>query len=218
MISTITIAGQSIQLVALPTHPGLAQVEFQMTDAVAIDSSPFTGQTQAQQWLGADMWSGTMTLPPLRQCDKQNWAAALAQLRGMAYAMQLSDPLYTGPQGTPLVATGTTPLIPATVTNVAGDQALFTANWKASTANLLKRGDYLQVGYRLHIVLDPVTSDGSGNATIPIWPSLREAPTAGAAIILNKPAGLFRRAKNQQGWSVDQSRLSRMSFPVVEYR
>lgn len=214
MISTITVAGQTVTVVALPSCPGFSSYELSMADAVAVDSSPFTGQTQAQQWFGADMWSGTLTPPPLATRWGGEWKAFLAQLRGMANAFQLPVPNYSGPRGMPLGA----PAIPGTVTNVAGDQGLATTGWTASKTGLLLRGDYLQVGYRLHMVLDPVTSDGSGNATIPIWPSLREAPIASAAINLIKPAGLFRLGTNKRGWGVDQSRLSRISFPIVEYR
>lgn len=214
MISTITIADQSIQLVATPSCAVFESYEMSMMDAVAVDASPFTGQAQTQQWLGADALSGTMNAWPMTTWESAEWKAFLAQLRGMANAFQLQIADYKGPRGTPLGS----PAIPGTVTNVAGDQGLATTGWTPNKTGLLLRGDWQQVGYRLHMVLDPVTSDASGNATIAVWPSLREAPTADEPIILNNPRGLFRLGKNQRGWGVDQSRLSRMSFPIVEYR
>jgi hypothetical protein len=88
----------------------------------------------------------------------------------------------------------------------------------ASKVGLLLPGDYLQVGYRLHRVLDIVNSDSSGNAVISVWPSLREVPAASAPIILNNPMGLFRLATNKRTWSTDATRLTRLSIPLMEYR
>jgi hypothetical protein len=43
---------------------------------------------------------------------------------------------------------------------------------------------------------NPLTSDGGGNATLDIFPALREAPPAGASLILVNPQGTFRLAEN----------------------
>jgi hypothetical protein len=189
-------------------------VEFNFTDAVAIVSSPYTGQTQAQQWIGADMWSGTMTLPPLTQAQADVWISALMECRGMANAIQICDPMKTAPRGNPLG----TPICPATPVDSFGSQVLHTTGWTPGKVGLLLPGDMLQVGYRLHRNLDIVNSDSSGNATLNIWPSLREAPVASAPIILASPAGLFRLGSNKRTWSSDSGRTTRLSFPILEYR
>jgi hypothetical protein len=97
-------------------------------------------------------------------------------------------------------------------------QSFYTRGWKPNAFGLLLAGDYLQHGYRLHRVLDRVNSDFAGNAVIPVWPSIREAPSDGDPIILNNPVGLFRLATNKRTWSVDYTFLTRMSFPIQEYR
>lgn len=212
--TTITLNGNSVTLVATPPVSGAVSVEFNATDVVAVVSSPYTSQTQAQAWIGADMWSGTVTLPPLSQAQADVWISALMECRGMLNAIQIGDPMKTTPRGNPLGA----PTCPTTPVDTLGSPSLHTTGWIAGKVGLLLPGDYLQVGYRLHRVLDIVNSDSSGNAVISVWPSLREVPAASAPIILNNPMGLFRLATNKRTWSTDATRLTRISIPLMEYR
>jgi hypothetical protein len=371
--------------VALPTSPGLRSVEFNMNDAVATVTSPFTGQTQTQVWPGADSISGTITLPPMNQAQAGNWIACLGELRGMANGFLLGDPMCSSPTGSgagvPIVDMGVananylyqsqgigllspwttdsqwasitttsapdgglsasacvtsadptdayivqqvnnngmmvgwtmtfsvylrSPAGPTTVniylndavgdtatvcavttawqrfyvtrtiqsiasvlvqiggggsvstpnftldvawavlqegsvpipndgtfgyygehtgttlsvtsSNTTGSTTLATRGWLPNQFRLLMPGDCLQVGYRLHRVLDVVNSDENGMAQISIWPSLREVPTDGEAIILNNPKGLFRLATNKRTWSSDYTRLTNLSFQILEFR
>ena len=212
--STITLNDNSVTLVATPPVSGAASVEFNFTDSVAIVASPYTGQTQAQAWIGADMWSATVTLPPLSQKQADVWVSALMECRGMLNAIQIGDPMKSTPRGNPLG----TPTCPATPVDQFGQSTLTTTGWTPGKVGLLLPGDYLQVGWRLHRVLDIVNSDSSGNATISVWPSLREIPAASALIILNNPMGLFRLATNKRTWSADFTRQTRLSFQLMEYR
>ena len=61
MITPITLNANTVSVVSLPSEPGFESVEFNFTDAVAVVSSPFTGQAQTQQWRGADVLSATVT-------------------------------------------------------------------------------------------------------------------------------------------------------------
>jgi len=202
-----------VSLVSLPSTPGPRSVEFSFSDSVAIVTSIFTGQTQAQQWVGADQWSGTLTLPPLTQPQADRWISFLMELRGMLNPFLLGDPLKPTPRGS-----GKGIPVVDTAGNVAGAQALLSRGWPINAWELLKFGDYIQVGYRLHRVINPVNSNAAGKASIAIWPSLREAPTDGQAIILNSPKGLFRLAQNKRSWSTDVTRYSSISFQIQEYR
>lgn len=215
-ITVITVGGNSVNLVAVPSSPGLRSVQFGFRDAVGVVQSEFTGQTQTQQWPGADLLTGTMTLPPLQQADADAWLAFLMELRGMANAFQIGDPLKSSPRGTP----SGTPEVDNTQTggNAAMSQQLTTKGWTASETGLLLPGDWIQIDYRMYRVLDQVNSDGSGNATISIWPSLREVPTDSGAVTTTSPKGLFRLAKNERSWSADFTKLSRLSFAIQEYR
>jgi hypothetical protein len=215
MISLISLAGNTVSVVSLPATSGaLASVEFNFMTAVASVTSIFTGQMQTQQWPGADQWSGTGTLPPLTQRQADAWLSALMQLQGMSNAFQLGDPLKATPSG----KVQGTPVVDGSIPAGAGSQVLHTTGWTASQINLLLPGDYLQIGYRLHRVLDAVISDSAGKAAINVWPSLREVPQNGAAIITDNAVGLFRLTNNKNTWSADASKKTRLSFQFQEYR
>lgn len=216
-LSTITVNGQSVTLVAMPSTPGLKMAEFKARDSVALDVSPFTGQSQAMQWLGADLLSGTMTLPALTLDQARQWKSFLMQVRGAGCAFQLGDPAQ--PAGITGSGAGT-PVVNNTLagSNAAGSQTLGTSGWTANAAGVLLQGDIVQVDYRMYYALDDVNADSSGDAIVPIWPSLREVPTSGGSLILDDVKGIFRLAANERGWSFELGSLSRMSFQVQEWR
>jgi hypothetical protein len=215
-VSVITVGGQSVNLVALPASPGLRSVEFMLSDSVGIVPSAFTRQSQAQEWMGADLWSWTLTLPPLSRLQEDDWACFLMEMRGMANAFQVGAPLKATAQG----SVAGTPLVDNAVANgnAAMSQTLGIKGFTASAAGVLKRGDYVQNGYRLYRCLVDVNADSSGKALIPVAPSLREVPTDSSALITSNTKGLWRLAKNDRGYSTDITRLSRMSFAIQEYR
>jgi hypothetical protein len=219
-MTTITINGNDYTLVTMPSSLAASDVQVTMRDSVATVQSPYVpGQTQTQQWPGADTWSAQITLPPMPRAQAAMWKGFLAECRGEANVFQLGDPLAPGPlgtgQGIPLVdgSVGTN--------NAATSTTLFTKGWKPTTFRLLMPADYLQVGYRLYMVAGqtPINSDGSGKAQIQVWPSIREQPTDGAAIILRNTTGLFRLAKNSRSWSTTaRGKTSTISVQAVEAR
>ena len=94
---------------------------------------------------------------------------------------------------------------------------------------MLLPGDYIQIGAtpnaagvagvcRLHRVVTRVDADANGNATIQVWPSLREATTDGETLILKNPVGLFRLAVNTGEILTDETRLSGITLKLVEAR
>lgn len=214
--STITIGGHAVTLVSFPTAAGLRGYDFQIEDRVGMVESVFTGQAQAQQWPGADRWSATLTLAPLTPAQADDWVSFLMQLRGMMNAFQLGEVRKATPNGSVL---GSPQVDNGVSGNVAGSQFLDTKGWTASASGVLKRGDQIQIGYRLHQVLDDVNADGSGKATLEVWPSLREQPTDSSAITTTNSKGLWRLAKNARPYSYDISRLVKgVSIPIQEYR
>jgi hypothetical protein len=215
LISLISLNGNTVSVVSLPAGSGALQsVDWNFSTAVATVTSVFTGQVQAQRWPGADALSGTATLPPLTQTQADAWISALMQMQGMSNAFQLGDPLKKTPRGSALGA----PTADGSIAMVAGGQVLYTKGWTASQLNLLLPGDYLQIGFRLHRVLDAVISDSSGKSAINIWPSLREVPVNGQALVLTNPVGLFRLASNKGAWSSSVDHLTHLSFQFQEYR
>ncbi len=213
MSTQITIGSNTYTLIALPAAPGVASIELGMNDQAAVNTSPFTGVQQIFTWPGADHWDATITLPPMYAATAAPWRGALAELRGKANVFQLGDPSYSGPRGTP---TGT-PVAGGTAYNPPMADAFVTQGWTVSTL-VLRAGDQIQIGYRLHIVCEDTTSDVNGNATIPIWPSLRETPAYLSAIITASPVGLFRLADNRRAINWSPSKLVTVSIKAMEAR
>ncbi|MGF7180382.1 hypothetical protein [Tunturiibacter psychrotolerans] len=213
--SLINVLGNTVTLVQLPfTSTSMETVEWSGTVTVADVTSVFTGGTQVFQWPGADMWSGTCTLPALTQVQANKWVAALLQCQGKTNAVQLGHPLGKIPGG---VVQGS-PTVDGSIPVLAGGQVLYTAGWTPTKSGLLLPGDYIQVGYRYHMVLDTVNSDANGKAPVNIWPSLREVPTGGTPISTSNAVGLFRLKNNTVTWSTDVTKLVKLSFGIMEYR
>ena len=55
----------------------------------------------------------------------------------------------------------------------------------------LKNGDRFQIGNRLYRITADVMTNGLGKVALPTWPSIREIPADGAALITNDPRCLM---------------------------
>jgi hypothetical protein len=199
-------------ILALPANPGFKSVEFGMNDTVAANRSPFTGRTQVQVWPGADFWDASIALPQMDAAAAARWTAFLGECRGMTNVFYLFDPLRRHPLGSAAGA----PLVSGV--NPAMATVLHTKGWTPNAAGVLLAGDQCQVGVRLLRVLNTVNADGNGNASIDIWPSIREATADGDAITLTNPKGLFRLAENRRSVLGSETRLSGVSLKAVEAR
>jgi hypothetical protein len=201
-------------IIPMPSSPAPKQIDFAATDAVGMTQSSFTGQSQIQQFPGADFWSWNVSLPAMSRRQACMWIAFLMAHRGKANVFQLGDPLGRLPMGS---ASGT-PVLDGVQAAMA--TTITTRGWTANATGVLLPGDYLQIGYRLHQVAQAtnVDADANGKASIEIWPSLREAVADGTSIITTGTTGLFRLADNRREWSVNTGRLYGLSFKVIEAR
>lgn len=79
----------------------------------------------------------------------------------------------------------------------------------ASTSNLLKIGDYIQLGSgassTLHLVTNNVSSDIYGKANIEFEPKLRTSPADGAAVTYTSPKCVMQLVDNDAVWQSDFS-------------
>lgn len=201
-----------LNIIPMPTSPKPKQIDFAISDAIGMTSSPFTGQAQVQRFPGGDNWSWNVSLPPMRKQQASQWIAFLMALRGKFNVFQLGDPAGVLPMGTPLG----TPVVDGAQAAMA--TTLATRGWTASANKVLCAGDYIQIGYRLHQVLADVNADANGKASFEIWPSLREAVADGSSIITSGTTGLFRLAENKREWSVNAAKHYGISFRVMEAR
>jgi hypothetical protein len=140
----------------------------------------------------------------------QPWIAFFMALRGQANVFQLEDSLAIAPQG----SGAGTPLVNG------ASQSGFTLNtkgWTAGASGVLKPGDWLQIGYRAYrVILSQVDANGSGNATINIYPPLRESPSDGDSINLNNVKVLMRLKTNARKWSETAARVYGFQFDCRE--
>ena len=196
---------------ALPTTAGIAKVRLTANDIVGISQSPFTAAQQVYKYPG-QFWEADITLPPMKRADAEYWVAFLLKLNGPFGTFLLGDPLGATARG---VATGT-PLVKGG--SQTGNE-LITDGWTAGQTGILRAGDYIQLGSgataQLYKVLDDANSDGSGNATFTIWPSLRSSPADNAAITVTNTAGNFRLT-TQPSWDIDEASIYGMTFGARE--
>lgn len=204
----------SMNIVALPCDsvPGVtapSSIEWDTQEAVAANVSPFTGATQTYDWQ-ASWLEGQVSFPAMSRYSYDAWSAFVAECRGQLNCFQLGDPKAVYPKGSALGSP---------VVNGAAQTgySLVTRGWTANSTGLLLFGDYIQIEYRLYRVLDNVTSDGSGNATISVWPNLRDQPADGTAIITRNCKGLFRLAANSGNkFSVNATSYGSAGFKIRE--
>jgi len=192
----------------LPDSPSPAKVRIYPRSVVSASVSPFTGSQQMYLHQG-QVWQADITLPNMRRADAEPWVAAFLQLNGRYGTFRLGDESGRTPRG---IATGTPLVKGASQTG----QVLLTDGWTISQTGILKQGDYIQIGERLYKVMVDANSDGSGNATLDIWPRLRESPADNAAIITSNCTGLFRLTSNEMPWDVSPGIIFSMSFSAVE--
>jgi hypothetical protein len=196
----------------LPTASGIMRVRLVANDVVGVSQSPFTAAQQVYRYTG-QFWEADITLPPMKRADAEYWISFLLKLNGPYGTFLMGDPNGTSPRG---VATGT-PLV-----NGAGQAGneLVTDGWTTSQTGILKAGDYIQLGTaatsRLYKVLDDVNSDGSGNATLTVWPDLRSSPSDNAAITVSNTKTTFRLTSAQTSWDINEATIYGLTFGARE--
>ena len=200
--------------IALPTHTGIAQIEFRTKNAVAYSRSPFTFAGQAHEYAGK-MWQADVTLPPMKRSDAEQWVAWLVSLKGQFGTFYLGDPLAELPMGSARDAD--TILVDGAVSS---GNTIDIDGAPAGQTDYLKAGDFLQIGSdtsrQLFKVLTDTDTDGTGSATVDVWPNVRTSIADNAAVTVESPQGVFRLASNEQSWSVNNAAIYGISFSAME--
>ncbi len=200
---------------SLPTITGLANIVITARNSVAVATSPFTLTTQVMQHQGS-RWEASVTLPPMKRASAEEWIAFLISLNGAYGTFLLGDPLGATARGTASSAPGT-PLVNGT------SQTGSTLNIDGapnSATGYLKAGDYIQLGSgsgsQLYKVLVDANSNGSGQVSLDIWPSLRSSPSDNATVTVSGAKGLFRLSSSDASFSIDNASVYGINFSAVE--
>jgi hypothetical protein len=204
--------GQTIYYLPSDTTPGVAppsSIEWDMQEVVSVNRSPFTGQTQTYDWQNS-WWEGQVSFKPMGRYSFDMWTAFLAQCRGQSNAFLLGDPKAALPKG---VASGHPQVNGGSQTGYS----VVTNGWTPSVLSILLPGDFIQIGYRMYKVLSAVNSDSGGNATISIWPNLRDQPDNATSIVTRACAAMFT-LKNNSGnkFSTNSGNYGLSGFAIKE--
>lgn len=173
----------------LPAVSGPVRITWSPTSAVQVQSSEFTYQQKVNAWDGQvrilKFEAQDMTL-----ADAKAWQAFCYKLNGVEGTF-----LYTDFLGKETRGNAGDNYVGAQVKGAnQNGPYLNTDGWAHGVANLLREGDWLSIADRYYSVFDTCSSDGSGNATIGIWPFARNGNLADNAVIKvgSGARGLFR--------------------------
>jgi hypothetical protein len=190
-----------------PTDWTHSFVKWGMNNLSGVGVSPFTGQQQIHDWT-ADFWDIEVSFDPMTREEAAPWIAFMAQLRGSIGTFRYGDILTATAQGSP---GGTARVMGANQTGLE----LITDGWTISTA-IFKKGDKIQIDNSLYVITADVSSNGSGVATLDIWPQLR-GHGDNTVIVYSNAKGLFRLVQGSEvAEEIGRSGLWNLSFKAVE--
>jgi len=198
---------------SLPDITRIMEVEITASSVVAESIDPFTAVSDIQEHSG-QWWQAIVNLPMMQRGEAADWIAFRLKLNGKKGTFLLGDPNAQTPRGTPVG----TPLVNGAQASQSAE--LSTKGWTANAFGVLLTGDYIQLGTgataRLHQILNDVTADASGLATIDIWPRLRASVTDGAAITTSNCMGVFRLASNTMPTPINVDGFYNLTFAARE--
>lgn len=195
-----------------PSSPSPSRVEIEPVFVIASHQSVFTLSAEYFEHYG-QQWQMNVQLPPMQRADAEEWIAWMLSLNGSYGTFLMGDISGQTPRG----SLGGTPLVDGAHSTL-GVKEISTKGWSASTSVLLK-GDYIQLGTssnaRIYKSLKDVTSDGSGDATIDIFPRLKIALTDEQSIITSNTVGVWRLVPPYR-WTIQNLMLFGMTFKAIE--
>ena len=199
----------------LPTVTGIRAINLRARNVVGISQSPFTYKQQVVAHTG-QRWEAEISLPAMTRAEGEEWVSFLVKLKGQQGTFLLGDPSASTPRGSAATTPGTPVVNGASQTG----GSLTVDGLPASASNYLRAGDYIQLGTgsgaTLHKVLNDVTSNASGEASLDLYPSIRTAPADDAAIVVSGAKGVFRLATNETNWSINEVTHFGITFSAVE--
>lgn len=222
-----------------PTTIGLTDSVLKARTSVARSQSPFSFAEQIYTWSG-ERWELELVLPVMTRAQVEEFYSFMTKLRGRHGTFTCFVPSATTSRGA-YQQTGTDLLTTEggdNITTEGGDnitieygnivvngssqtgRKLIIDGFSPNMANVLKEGDYFQLGTgsntRLYKILNDVNSNASGATTLDIFPALRSSPADNEALILENPKGLFRLAMNEFDMPSDHRNIFSLSLSAIE--
>lgn len=170
--------------------------------------SDLDGSTQNSEIPGAK-WSSTLTFTNRFDSEARSLYVFLARLNGMVGRFRLTPPDYKR-VGTAL---GTGAINGADQTG----NTLITDGWDAGQPLLFAAGDYIEVNGELKMIVEDVSSDGTGNAILTFSPSLRSSPLDDTLITTEDPkVTMMLTTDDQSEWNISSPVIYAMSISCIE--
>ena len=124
-------------------------------------------------------WRGVLTFTNRGREEGRQLKAFVMSLQGPSGRFDISPP-DMDQQGTllgsPVVSGGS-----------QTGKTINTSGWTANQADLIKAGDYFEIGGELKICTADASSNASGLATISFVPPIRVSPAGGSAVVVSNP-------------------------------
>lgn len=183
-------------------------ITWKMETNHALAASPFSGHVQAQRGQ-LERWSFTLELRRLTREEIQIAQGFFLALEASLGLFRMHDPAARLPLGT---ATGT-PVLAATAD--PGDRTLSISGFTPSVSNILRAGDWIQIGDQLAKVVADTSSNASGVAAVTIWPKVMVEVASGQPVTVREAKGLFRFTTQLPEWTADSSERGRPFTTVL---
>lgn len=189
------------------------RASFSAFSMIGANVSPFTAQMQfyvhAGEWLEV-----AIDLPPMERADAEEVVGFLLKLNGREHSFLLRPPGYH------LGARGSLAGAPVVMGGGQSGKVLSTDGWTPSAANVLKTGDWFQLGTSansyLYKVVQAASADVYGQADLEIWPRLRASPSDNDPLTVASPKGVFRLADDRRDWDIEEAMIYGISFRCRE--
>lgn len=198
----------------VPSH-NFRRLVMRANTQVSVTRSPYTLRDQVQDFAG-QLWVAEVTLPTLKRIPEgdedsaEDWTAFFLKLNGPKGTFLMGDPSKKTPRGS---------WAGAPVTNGANQYGttLDVSGFTPDEVGVAKAGDHFQIGYNLYCNLNDVDADGSGEATLDIWPRVRATYANGTALVTSSPKGTWRLVEPDIPlYNVDEAKNYDISFTCAE--
>ena len=188
---------------SLPSTPAQRTIELLPDHKTAITRGEFSFVRQSHDY-NADHLGALVTLPPMKRADAAEWMSVFLNLKGVGNTFLMGIDAHATARG---IATGTPQVKGASQT---GDE-LITDGWTATQTGIMKAFDGFSIANKLILVTEDANSDGSGDATLTIWPYIQTAFADNASIDVSSPKGTWYLTSTPP-LSIDRLQLHGVSF------
>ena len=195
-----------------PTATAIKSFSITPISVVALTRSIYTLEEQVQKHQG-QAWEAQINLPIMRDTAAQSWIAFLLSLNGMEGTFLMGDPTRPDPKGA--AANNPNP-IPEVAGAAQAGNALDIDNCAASIADYLKEGDYIQLDYGYHRLLEDASTNSAGEASLSIWPNLRRSPVNNETVRVINAVGVWRLRESVSFYTDADLLYKEMNFSCIE--